>query len=323
MKLRSLFTLIASLSILALNSCRNYTDEDNLPEPSSEFSELINNLKKNIPTQKFTLNPSIDNTIRTEKGLTIFFPTTSFMTVDGMPVTSDSIYIELKELYTIGDVILQHSSTMTDLYRLLETGGQVSISAKDDEGNTLQAKNYSITFNAEYTTDYLTKNMGLFRGDVDDSTSFIMWRDEALVADTVKASMDSIGSELGFVYSFFEVDSLDWINLDRFVEEGIYDAKIKIDNPNVTLANTMVYFIFDEIKSLSTLNGFNTETKTFSNLFYKFPPGYHLRFLVISYIDDTIYYTLTDSVLLDDDIDMTVSLEEIEEDALVDMIQSL
>lgn len=323
MKIHSLFLLIASISILTFTSCQNYTDDDHIPDPSAEFIELINNLKKHIPSQKFVIDPSMDNTINTDRGLSIYFPVSSFMTAEGLPVVSDSIYVEVKELYSIGDIILQHSSTMTDMYRLLETGGQVQIIAKDDSGNLLQAKNYNISFNADNTIGFLTKNMGLFRGNVDDTSTFIMWRDEPMVADTVKASMDTIGADLGFVYAFFDVDSLDWINLDRFVEEGIYDAKIKVDHPNINVANTMVYFIFDEIKSLSTLNSFNTETKTFSNLFYKFPAGYHVKFLVVSYIGDTIFYTLTDTISLDEDIEMTVLLEEITEEELVEVITSL
>src|SRR5690606_25211160 len=128
--------------------------------------------------ESFEINPSIDNQIITDNGSIIIFPAGSIVDADGIHVTEGSVHIRVTELTSRGDIILQNSSTMTNRFNLLESGGQIRITAADSYDRPLQALGYDIKFNSENTYDYLSKNMGLFRGELDDTTGFITWVDD-------------------------------------------------------------------------------------------------------------------------------------------------
>lgn len=315
-KFRFIWLLLSPLFILA--SCQNNVTPDS-PD-AEEFGKLLNRLRMQVEEVPYILDPAIDNYIATPHGSVIEFPAYSFVYPSGDTVKTSSVHVMIKELVSKSDIILQHSTSMTDRYNILESGGQIRINAQDATGQNIDAKGYNIRYNSEYTVGSTAKSMGLFRGQLEGDNGLLMWMDAPIVNDTVKVSADTLMT--GSFYSFFNVDGLGWTNLDKFTEDGTYNVNLKLDDSRMNTTNTVAFFVFESELTVGTLNGFNSMTTTFFNEFYQFPAT-SVKFIVISHVDGIPYVGYTDYVAIGSDVDIDIDMNATSESELIDVIGAL
>lgn len=98
-------------------------------------------------TDIYTLSsPLIAQNIECEKGTTVVIPDSAFVDEKGKLITQP-VKIEMKECYSLSDMVLAHLSTQTP-QGILETGGMFYIHASTEDGkNVLLAKNKCLSIN--------------------------------------------------------------------------------------------------------------------------------------------------------------------------------
>ena len=111
--------------------------------------------------QSSSIDPTVDNIIKGEKGTQIFIPANALRFKDGS-IPTGKVNIELKEFFSTSDFISNNLSTVSDSF-LLETNGMLYISATADGKELVvdNSKSYTIAFPKSDST----RNMELFYGD--------------------------------------------------------------------------------------------------------------------------------------------------------------
>jgi len=137
--------------------------------------------------QKSTIDPTVDNLIKGEKGTQVFIPANALKFKDGT-TPSGKVNIALKEFFSISDFVSNRLSTMSDSF-LLETGGMLFISATAD-GKELVVdgdKSYTIAFPKSDNT----KKMELFYGD-SAGTENVNWQSSLPITEGFSFGYDSL-----------------------------------------------------------------------------------------------------------------------------------
>jgi hypothetical protein len=170
-----------------------------------------------VKTSKFEISPTTDTLIFGDKGTGIFIESNSLQFKDGSTPTS-TIKIELKEYYSISDILSKNLSTISN-GRLLETGGMINIQAFSD-GKELELKNGKEVI-IHFPKDDSKSGMQLFSESQSDSkTDAIEWKEEPM---TVGYEIDTITP---FIIKYKDLDSeymelTDGTNIWNWLEDNI------------------------------------------------------------------------------------------------------
>lgn len=103
--------------------------------PINSLEDVMTNLAP-IP-KSFEINPSEESILKGDKGTAIYIPADAFQFEDGT-LPTEKINIELKECYTLTDMISENLQT-TSMGFMLETAGMIYINATSD-GKQLSIK---------------------------------------------------------------------------------------------------------------------------------------------------------------------------------------
>lgn len=159
------------LVIAVLFSCKNeqkkfaqnaVINEDKLE--NSFYVNSVNPFEENFNQYFYFENTGKQKIIVGKQGTKIIFPKECFTTIP------KKIKVELKEFYSIPDMIKGNLSTQTKDGHILITGGMIYFNVYDENGDTLKL-NKDITINMP--TKKIDKDMKLFKGD--DSGGVIKW----------------------------------------------------------------------------------------------------------------------------------------------------
>lgn len=150
--------------------------------------------------QRSTIDPTVDNVIKGEKGTQIFIPANALRFKNGTTPTG-KVNIELKEFFSISEFISNNLSTVSDSI-LLETSGMLYIAATADGKELVvdKDKSYAIAFPKTDTT----KRMGLFYGQPTEIGS-VNWRQDG--GPAFARDSDGLGEGFGIGYDSLLVDS--------------------------------------------------------------------------------------------------------------------
>jgi hypothetical protein len=165
--------LLLSFSAILLFSCK--PDE---PASLAEVLETVSPAK-----QQSSIDPTKDNLVEGKKGTKVFIPANSLQLPDGT-YPKGQVTIELKEFYSLTDLLSTNLSTVSDSF-LLETGGMIHLAAFS-EGKELQVdkeKSLAVAF----PNKNASKKMDTFYGDT-LSTGQINWQPAFVRGET--AAMD-------------------------------------------------------------------------------------------------------------------------------------
>jgi hypothetical protein len=162
--MKHLINILGISSIIFFIAC---TDKKQV---NNEFGELPNQVIDSLVAlgsskQIQTIKTDKPNTIVGKEGTVLLIPKNAITDEKGIPYT-DSITIELKENFTVGDFILSNLQTVQD-DGILVSNGMVYFNAKDKYGNQLNiANNVSIRIQIPQKDD--KDNPKVFLGERDE-----------------------------------------------------------------------------------------------------------------------------------------------------------
>lgn len=139
--------LLALCFIASIVSCRNENTS------GKHFST------DSLPAQQFTINTERDTTLQTNKGALLKIPKGAIVPANGSSAT-----LEIKEAYSIEDMILGGLTTNSD-GQPLSSGGMIYINAA--AGQNLK---FTQPVKVAIPTDFFVDGMQLYKGDTTDGT---------------------------------------------------------------------------------------------------------------------------------------------------------
>jgi hypothetical protein len=250
--------LIVAMALIALTIGACKKQSSTTPQGTSNVKGIF--AQTQVQSQSFTINASQYGTLRGSKGTVIQYSPGSLLHQNGTPVTGN-VNIELKEIYSVGDMILSNATT-TSNGRKLQSGGEIYLTATQggeklriDHGNPLIVG---------FPTNNPVSGMELFRGQfihVDSiaQDSILNWDTTAVQGQVV---MDSISGSSGVFYQF-PLDSFGWSNCDRFYSNTGGTAVRIQSNGVYTNHNTAVYMIFNTEHTAASADLYDSASHTF------------------------------------------------------------
>lgn len=183
--------------------------EISFSEPDkSKTASLSAFFEKNAaPLQRFQANASGTIRFTAAKGTGVRFPDNAFVTMDGTPVTGE-VTVEIKEIYTPAEMILNNTPTMSNGLPLV-SGGEFFVRVTKNNETLRLAPGKYIQLDLANSAGAATSGMQVFNGDT--STGTVNWIPNTSQTNFVRN--DSL-----FLASLF-ADSLAWLNCDKFINE--------------------------------------------------------------------------------------------------------
>ncbi|MNJ85903.1 hypothetical protein D3C87_33840 [compost metagenome] len=312
MKILKTFSLLISGTILVLGtSCKK--DNPNPSTPSTSGNGISSFFQQNLnnATQTFTINAEVAQTITGSKGTVIHFNANSFVTSSGTPVTGN-VQIELIEIYDKKDMILLNKQTMGTVWNGLSpliSGGQFNIVAKQNGQKLKLANGMSYSINAP-APNGTTNEMGLFYGTITNDQ--LTWSQ----GDSSFVDISQNG------YSLF-CDSLNWVNLDYFMNNTGPQSKLNVQIPSgISSAETRVFVSVDGSNTLAGIYQFDSGVFT-SGEYYKLPIGLNVHFVVINLENNVIKARIIPSTIANNHLEVVNSLNTYNFSELSTLLQNL
>ncbi len=127
--------LILTILTLLFASCSNDIFEHKKDVTVNSLEEALTNLSQTAQT--FQIDPTEEIMLKGDKGTAVYIPANAFHFSDGTTPTG-SVNIELKECYSLTDMVANNLNTMSE-HGILETGGMIYVNATAD-GKELSVK---------------------------------------------------------------------------------------------------------------------------------------------------------------------------------------
>ncbi len=214
----------------------------------------VSNLKTSLSFAPYIDSIEVNNniaTVLTPFGIQVNFPANSCVNATGQPITG-RIKVEIMLLKKKGDMVrLSKPTTYND--SLLVTAGQIFISLKKDGQPVQLAPNAKI--NIRYTDFPTNQLMKFFVGD-ESNPQQLNW----IPSPNSANSVFSVGTQNYEIYT----NHLRWISVAYGFDLGAA-AKVNVTAnlaPYFTNANTVVFAVFKDIRSVAGMYG-NINTRKF------------------------------------------------------------
>ena len=288
--------LLGTIAALFVASCK--PKKVDTSSSGQSLTQLFSGLSP--APQLFTINAGRDTAVYGAAGTLLHFYPKSFKTASRGIISSGTIIVQLVEMYKPGDMIAARTSTVTDGGKLLQSAGQVAISATMD-GQTVYANKYGIGFAQNNAT---SQKMELFYSNTTNAALVANWS----VSDTTQAGTtcdgtDSAGNQIFYAggiympppkpwyYIFDSCTSFHFINCDYWwnysgalnpVHLTLSDGSFNKDNTQAFLALT------DDQVNISFLIGSSASDIALEE--GGVPPGRNYKVVVISNKDGNYYY---------------------------------
>ncbi len=259
-----------AITAMAISSCQKDTDifiqdttsvglDTNWVSALTDLSpvnEVKRLLRKEIAVD--SIDATAGGTFQTTEGLTVTVSSNSLLLLNNQPATG-KIYIETLLITQRGDMV-RHDKPTTSFGRVLISGGEVLIRLRKESEELHLAPGKTIYI--KYNDISPSSLMKLFYGDESTPERF-NWLPTTLNSrDTLRAT--SQGYEI-------ITERLRWINCDYFADTSGVRVNVIASLPaDFTNANTSVYLVFKDIKSVVGMYG-DAVSKRFSSS--KVPSG--------------------------------------------------
>jgi len=275
-------------------ACKKDQVEPN-PGAPNPTTDLIADLFANTgePLQCFTMDASTGTTIVCSKGTRLYFPANSFIDGSGN-VVNGQVDIEIKEIFSKGDMILSNKFPIGE-YGLLESGGQLYITVEQN-GTKLQFGNGNYAMVDVQITDTI-QWMGLFNGNTGDpnAANLIWTADPDSINGWVSVCQDS--SSLSSTYCF-NLDTLDWINLDVYMNDASQTSASVVVPSGYDDENTRVFVVFNNENTAASLYSYSNGAFN-TGAYYSLGIGRSVTFVSIAVIDGAYYSAFSSTTIVD------------------------
>jgi len=255
--------------------------------------------KVEAPFQKTINNPN-DLNFTTTKGTIVKGSVSDFVFESGSWERVElPINLQIKELYTIKDMILNGKST-TSNGKLLTTGGQIEITATKD-GKKLQLAPYS-QFSIKVPTNNPDPEMKIFFGE-ELANGDVNWQ-LATMQDKFLGLKDSSKSAIVAIEQLYQLlpSKIGWINIDKFPRESTKLTTLTLTSEYPTIDDIICFLYFDRLKSI--LRYYSNGKQ--SNL----PEGEHINLICIGITEKDEVYTFIKEFNLEANQVVQVKLEK-------------
>lgn len=313
MKNVRLFSIaMAGITCMLIVSCKKDNPSPTNPTAptgggaASFFQDNLENAK-----QTFTINATTLSTVTGSKGTVLTFQPNSFVTLSGAPVTGN-IQIELVEIYSKKDMILMNKQTMGVTWNglsILESGGEFSIAATQNGQKLKLAPGMSYQLDAP-APNGTNGQMGLFYGSETDNQ--VTWNQ----ADSSFINITQNGYSVS-------CDSLNWVNLDYFMNLPGPLSKLSVQLPAGTSAeDTKVFVSVDGSNAVAGIYNYESGMYT-SGDYYKLPVGMNVHFIVVHVSNNTIKAAVIPSTITGNHVEVVNSLSTYSISQLSDLLNDL
>ena len=280
-------SLLLLLAAFLLNACQKDLDEF-IPDPgqvtgpdtswyaATTAAMPVAVLKNNLLIQPVSDSFDVTNSpvsLVFPSGLQCAFPPHSLVSNTSQPVTGKA-ELETILLTKKGDIVRMGTPTISD-GKLLISGGEFFIRAKKNGDELQLAPNVRV--NVHYPDPSPSPLMKIFNGDGSNPQQFNWIKNYDSLCNV------SVGNQ------HYEIVSrnLHWINCDYFYDTTVARTHIAAGLPlQYTNANTIVYMVFNDIRSVIAMYGSITLHKFISS---SVPIGEAVTIIVISKQGDDYY----------------------------------
>lgn len=315
-----IYTLLSTLTLAGVGGCRKDIEAFRPYPPTLEaIQQMLQQVPDPSTKTTFSLNAvTEDKVLVTPSGVRVFLtdPDNLFTDANGNPVpcsTCQTLGVEVTEVLDKSDIIAYGVPTTTVDGKLLESGGMARIVVTCD-GKALQLspdRQLKVQLPANDPAD----NMLIFSGMMDNDT-FAGWDNTNLPvfqAEWQNANMDVVyGYELFSPY-------LDWINVDRFVDEPITSFCVELP-ANFNPENTTAYLVVKNVRTVVFLE-YDAVEKTFCSK--NAPIGFPVRIVTVSQTADGRFWLGNQETEVGTDATMTLTPNEVTEQQMLDFLKSL
>ncbi|MRX64773.1 hypothetical protein [Maribacter luteus] len=279
-----------------------------------------------LEIQFFDLDTIGSKEIIGEKGTRIYFVRENF-DID----STDKITMELKEFYSISDLLKNNIRTVTKDNELLESSGVIYLNFKSN-GEDLKLRDSS-TIRVRFPIDFSNKDK-IFTGQMDsisqmswseteayfmvlrfdkkyqiyvgydvtlDSLPYYqeLWRKEDSIYKKTIGSLNKIDDNIGTSIS---LTNLGWINVDRFIEKP---TVIDLDMTNaLEVDGIVIYVIYENFNSFTSF--YPSDTKSIIQT--EIPILENTSIIAVGIKDEQLY---AQKIPIKDDIEMKLGLKPI------------
>lgn len=283
--------IITALTVIAtIAGCQKEKTVIDGPQPLKSFFTSTT-----TPSQTFQINMDGSAKLITgQKGTRIIFYGNSLKHQNGSAVTG-TVTIELKECYSVSDMVLSNKQTVSNGI-LLQSGGEVYLMAKQGSeelvaGNQGPVMQFPFIGNTQWDMQLFTGNIQPDSSETTAAGETVNWVAEA---ETLQVVTDTVGTSGGFgTYYSFTIPHLGWSNCDRFWNNtGGTDPMVKLPD-GYTAANTCVMMVFKDEKTVATADLYNNHIFRFHAGEHT-PIGLNVAIVAVAKRDGTHYYYIGD-----------------------------
>lgn len=245
----ALFCILVSVIFL---SCKktiypNYVPPNNTNNSSSTAS--LNQLFSGLQSTPQTISviAGRDTVVYGANGTMLHFYQNSFKNIAGQTITSGVVYLKLIEMYKAGDMIRNRATTMAN-GQILQSGGQINITAYTTSGQQVFTNGYGIGFYRGKQNS--SASMALFYGGTNNSDSVTVWTQSDTTQKGVKVKGTVSDSILTCYYYFDSCKNIGWANCDWFYSYSSPKVAVSIVLPDTSFNahNTQLYLILPNIR---------------------------------------------------------------------------
>ncbi len=284
--------LIGIVAVVTVLSCKK--TKYNAAGPTQTLNQLFAGLR--TTPQKLSVSAGRDTIVYGTNGTMLHFYVNSFKTVGGTIITSGTINLQLVEMYSVGDMIANRTSTITPDGKLIQSTGQVNITATMN-GATVYANKYGLGFAQNGSS---SQKMEMFYGSTNTSDSTANWTVcDTTLPGTVSYGTDSAGDSVFYsnytyvpppkpwYYVFDSCSSFGFMNSDYWscYNGSLTQITAVMPDTSYNRRNTQVYVTLTADKV--NLDMYDNDSGGFAE---QVPPGLNYTIVAITNKNGSFYF---------------------------------
>lgn len=309
---------IALISPLLFCSCEQEEVKNSVQtqEIFSNWGDFISTKEVKSIETKFTNEDGL--VLSTEKGSKITIPADVIVFQNG-DLVSGEIELKFKEIFSNSDIIFSEVFPIGAGDKVLNSGGEFFIGL-EQESEKLKVKDGE-TITVEIPAQAEDPNMQLFFAGDEEVMEAVNWGDAVQWGTSNSFSFSSGGGTY-----ICNIDSIGWANIDAFYDTTIYsyfDINFNcVGVAGINNSNTSAYAVFKGKNSVWPTGSANWGSISNNTIFETHLANVPMNLLVISVIDEQLYYGLLDVTPVKGE-DYEIKMNKITSAALDDLINSL
>lgn len=269
--------------------------QDSIITPNNRTG--LRELMKELRTPEIVINVEAgqDEIKLGQRGTIFHFYPYSFKDASGQIITDGFIELKITEIYDLGQMIANRLTTKDNDGKLLDSRGMMYITATKN-GIPVYPTKFGIAFKQDVSS---ATPVSLYHGSYNNADSSSIWtKQAAATGNNVLSTTNLSGVE------YYVLDSCDafgkWMHIaSEHSEAQQLTAKFTLMMPNIdyNLSNTEVYAIYEDTKTIVTMDGYNSRVPGFVSD-EEIPLERVFNIIVVSRAFDNYYYFRKDDILM-------------------------